>query len=138
MASDADRLRAQRLYVESDKPQSDSAIAKDCGIYRETVKSWRVAGGWELEREEFWHRCRTGAAIETIIAATAARQSVPILTRIRGLEILASIAEDDTQKGTTRVQAISKASEIDGWMVNVQGLEQDNTAPRFVIEDIGQ
>lgn len=139
MASDADRLRAQRLYVESEIQQSDKGLAASCGIDRGTVKRWREAGSWETERAAYWHRCRTDTAVANAIAAQVSadseRQIGPILARADGLAILSSIAKDTAEKGTTRVMAVTRIAEIDGWSntTDVQGIEQDNQQSRFVI-----
>ena len=135
MASDADRLRAGRLYVESEVCPSDSAISRACGIDRQTVKRWREASSWDIQRAEFWHRCHTDATVAAIAATEGERKATAILSRAEGLGLLSGIAWDEKQKGTTRVMAITRISEIDGWATttDVQGIEQDNQQTRFVI-----
>lgn len=112
MATDLQRLQAERLYVESELPQSDLGIARACGIDRGTVKRWREAGDWERKRAEFQHRCRTDAAIALRSAADAVRQSAKLLDAIEAQEILANIARTSTNP----FAQIAAVKEVRAWL----------------------
>lgn len=101
MASEADRLRAERGYVESEEQPTDKALAASCGIDRGTVKRWREAGDWERKRREFWHRCSTDAAHAAYVATEAARQAASILSAVEVLEELSRIARGGMHRVAT-------------------------------------
>ena len=113
MATDADRLNARRLYVESELPPSDLGIARQCGIDRGTVKRWREAEAWDIQRAEFWHRCRTDTAVESQVAADTARAAHRYLTHAQRLEILHDIATDLDAERRDRIAAVLACNKLD-------------------------
>lgn len=113
MATDHDRLRAERLYVEGGK--SAAAIAADIGVHRSTVYDWRREGDWDARRSELSDKIRQAVdevSVPSVAAAVAARR---ILTRAEGLELLAEIALDRNLEPRDRTAAIKLAASIDAW-----------------------
>lgn len=113
MASDADRLRAERLYVEGSK--SIAAIASDIGVHRSTVYEWRTEGDWDVRRRQLSDKIRQAQAEATDTVVAAAATKVRILTRLTALGILADLAMDDTKEPRDRISAIKTAAGIEAW-----------------------
>ena len=113
MASDADKLRAERLYVEGGK--SPAVIAADIGVHRSTVYEWRNEGDWDSRRRQLADRIQQvqAEATDTVVAAVAITHR--ILTRMEGLGILAELALDSSKEPRDRINAIKAAAAIDGW-----------------------
>lgn len=115
MASDADRLRAERLYVEGGK--ACAVIAADIGVHRSTVYEWRAEGAWDAKRSELSDKIRRAVdevSVPSVAAAVAAHR---ILSRAEGLAILAEIALDRNVEPRDRTNAVKAAAAIDAWTV---------------------
>jgi transposase-like protein len=113
VATDADRLRAERLYIEGGK--ACAVIAADIGVHRSTVYEWRREGDWDAKRSELSDRIRRAVdevSVPSVAAAVAAHR---ILSRAEGLGILAEIALDRNLEPRDRTAAIKLASSIDAW-----------------------
>lgn len=111
MASDADKLKAERLYIEAEKQPTDSGVAASCGIDRETVKRWRTAGNWEVRRAEYWRRATDAATLK----AVSEQRVASVLTRVNALAILAEIAQSAAHEARDRINAIKAAAAIEQW-----------------------
>lgn len=131
MATDRDRLRARRLYVEGGK--SPAAIAADIGVHRSTIYEWRAEGDWDLERRQLADKIRQVSDEATEPAVAAAAVAHRILSRQRGLAILAELAENGEVPPKDRIAAVKACADLDGW--GAGGGDDDEGPPkRFVIK----
>ena len=115
MASDRDRLRAERLYVEGGK--SPAVIASDIGVARSTVYEWRNEGAWDAKRRELSDKIGQVVREASDAGAAAAATVHRILSRAEGLAILAEIALDRNLEPRDRTNAVKAAAAIDAWTV---------------------
>ena len=88
MASDGDRLRAERLYIE--------------------------AGESAVRRVAFCRTLSRNVAADAVVEQVAAHR---ILSRAEGLAILAEIALDRNLEPRDRTNAVKAAAAIDAWTV---------------------
>lgn len=113
MATDRDRLRAERLYVEGGK--SPAVIASDIGVARSTIYEWRAAGDWDAKRKELSDRIGRVVREASDEAVAAAATKFRILSRLEGLAIVAEIALSAAVEPRDRLAAVKLAASIDAW-----------------------
>lgn len=111
MATDGDRLKAERFFIESAEAPTDLANATHCNIHRTTIKRYREAGEWEIKRAEYWRRATSAATLSAVVSQAVGS----ILSRLEGLALAASIARNIEAKDADRLAAIKLASTIDAW-----------------------
>ena len=110
MASEGDILRAERLYIEAG--ESVANIAATIGVTPRSVQRWASSGDWEVRRVAFCRRMSQSVAADEAVAKVVGAK---ILTRARGLEILADIAESERAPFQVRINAVKAHAEIDAW-----------------------
>lgn len=129
MASDRDRLRAERLYVEGGK--SPAVIASDIGIARSTVYEWRREGDWDAKRKELSDRIGRVVREASDEAAAAVAATHRILSRMEGLAIAAEIARAASNEPRDRLAAIKLAATIEAW--GGSGDDDEDGPPKRVV-----
>ena len=133
MASDADRLRAERLYVEGGK--SIAVIASDIGVHRSTVYEWRNEGDWDSKRRQLADKIQRAQAEATDSVVAAVATTHRLLSRFEGLGILADLARSSDVFPKDRIAAIKLASDLEKWAGTPD--EGDGPPKRLVLEDPG-
>ena len=110
MASEGDRLRAERLFIEAGNTAAE--VAATIGVTPRTVQRWVSAGDWEVRRVAF---CRTVS--RNVAAEQAVEQQVQysVLTLAEGLGILAGIARSSTVEPSDRIRAVKESAAIAKW-----------------------
>lgn len=128
MASDGDRLRAERLYIEAGNTTDEIAVAT--GVTARTVQRWVSAGDWEVRRVAFCRRVSFDVAKER---AVEQQVKYSVLTMAEGLGILASLARATELEPGDRIRAIKESAAIARW---ASVLEDDGDGPptRVVFE----
>jgi len=134
VATDADRLRAERLFVEAGK--SMSAVASDIGCARSTVYEWRNEGDWDSKRKELSDKIQQAVREVSDPVAAAIAASHRLLSRAEGLAIAAGIAINLDAENRDRLAALKLIGTFDGWAV-VEAIADDGRAKRLVIERPG-
>lgn len=110
MASDGDRLRAERLWIEGG--EGAASIAATIGVAARTVQRWASAGDWEVRRVAFCRGVSRSVAAERAVDAAV---QADVLTRAEGLGIVAAIARDKDADARARLAAVKLAAELESW-----------------------
>jgi len=130
VAAEAERLKAERLFVEAGYTCGEIAAA--LSIPRRTVYGWRDKGDWEIKRSELSHKSahgRTEAALECNRSEAAAN----VGTHLERRAILAACYRDSEVEWRDRIAAIKLDAALDP--ATSEGA-LDGTS-RFVIVDPG-
>ena len=130
MADDADRLRAEHLFVEAGK--SMAAIAADTGRHRSTIYDWRTEGDWDSKRKELADKIRQAVDELSVPAVAVSAAAHRILSRVEGLAIAASIALSTESENRDRLAALKLIGTFDGWAA-IEPAEGDGKPTRLVI-----
>lgn len=98
MASDADKLLAQRLFVQQGKSPEQIAGEPECSASVRTLYNWRAKYDWDAKRAEWLHEIATQAAESEQVLQASVALADDIMSAREVLAEFSRIARGDVRR----------------------------------------